>query len=71
MNDNARWRIIGALHEEFPDRVVEGSDLAAMADNIIAALTSDGDITVWCDHKWSRQFDEVEKKRLNSEIDIF
>lgn len=46
VNENAKQRIIGALHEEYPHRVVEFADLGAMADNIIAALTSDGSITI-------------------------
>lgn len=55
MNDNARRRIIGALHEQVPERVVEFADLGAMADDIIASLTSDGDITIFNVEKWRQQ----------------
>ena len=45
-NDRARSRIICALHEECPGRIVEAADLGEMADAIIASLTADGHITI-------------------------
>lgn len=40
--NGARGRIIGALHEHSPGTIEEGTDLGALAEDIIGSLVADG-----------------------------
>ena len=44
--NGARGRIIGALHEHSPGTIEEGTDLGALAEDIIGSLVADGLIAI-------------------------